>query len=58
MPPDELPIAVAVRERKPVQGGLTIRGLDGVVRQLTVTAFPLEAADGAHLGAVAIFWES
>jgi hypothetical protein len=37
---------------------LTIRGLDGVVRQLTVTAFPLEAADGAHLGAVAIFWES
>ena len=58
MPPEEVPLVVAVRDRKPVQGSLSIRGLDGVVRQITVTAFPLEAADGAHLGAVAIFWES
>jgi len=56
--PDELPLAVAVRDRKPVQGTFSIRGLDGVERQLTVTALPLEAANGAHLGAVAIFWET
>jgi PAS domain-containing protein len=56
--PDELPLAVAVRDRKPVQGGYFIRGLDGIERSLTVTAFPLEASDGAHLGAVAVFWET
>ena len=58
MDPEELPVAVAVRERKPVQGTLSIRGLDGVDRSLIVTAVPLEASDGAHLGAVAIFWET
>jgi len=56
--PEELPLAVAVRDRKPVQGTFSIRGLDGVDRQLTVTALPLEASDGAHLGAFAIFWET
>lgn len=56
--PAELPLAVAVRDRKPVQSSYCIRGLDGVERSLTVTAFPLEAADGDHLGAVAIFWET
>jgi hypothetical protein len=58
MNPDELPLAVAVRDRKPVQGTIWIRGSDGVDRQLMVTALPLEASDGAHLGAVAIFWET
>ena len=56
--PEELPPAVAVRHRRPVQGTVSIRGLDGVDRQLTVTALPLEASDGAHLGAFAIFWEA
>jgi hypothetical protein len=56
MAPEEIPLAVAVRDRKPVQGSVSIRGLDGVDRRLTVTAIPLEAADGAHLGAFAIFW--
>jgi hypothetical protein len=54
--PEELPVTVAVRDRKPVQATVSIRGLDGVDRQLTVTALPLEASDGTHLGALAIFW--
>ena len=54
--PEDLPLAVAVRDRKPVQGSFWIRGLAGVARHLPVTASPLEAADGAHLGAFAIFW--
>jgi PAS domain-containing protein len=54
--PEELPVAIAVRDRRPVQGTFSIRGLDGADRQLTVTALPLEAADGSHLGAFAIFW--
>jgi PAS domain-containing protein len=55
---NELPIAIAVRDRKPVQGTILIRGSDGHDRELIVTALPLEASDGAHLGAFAIFWES
>lgn len=54
--PEELPVAVAVRDRRPVQGTISIRRLDGATRQLTVTALPLEAEDGTHLGAFAIFW--
>ena len=56
--PEALPVAIAVRDRRPVQGTFSIRGLDGADRQLTVTALPLEGADGAHLGAFAIFWET
>jgi len=56
--PEERPLAVAIRERKPVQDDFFMRGSDGVVRRLMVTAIPLEASDGTHLGAVAIFWET
>lgn len=56
--PDELPVAVAVRDRRPVQGVVSIRGLDGIDRELTITALPLEASDGSHLGVFAIFWET
>ena len=56
--PEELPVAVAVRERRPVLGIVSIRRPDGSDRQLTITALPFEAADGSHLGAFAIFWET
>lgn len=56
--PDELFLAIAARDRRPVHGSLVIRGGDGRQRELTVTALPLEGADGAHLGAFAIFWET
>lgn len=56
--PEELPVAVAVRERRPVLGVVSIRRPDGSDRQLTITALPFEAADGSHLGAFAIFWET
>lgn len=56
--PDELPLALAIRDRRPVQGNVSIRRPDGSDRQITITALPLEAADGSHLGAFAVFWES
>jgi PAS domain-containing protein len=56
--PEELPIAVAVRDRRPVLGKVAFRRPDGTHRQITITALPFEAADGTHLGAFAIFWES
>ncbi len=56
--PEELPVAVAGRERRPVLSVISIRRPDGSDRQLTITALPFEAADGSLLGAFAIFWET
>jgi PAS domain-containing protein len=56
MPPEQLPVAVAVREDRPVQGTLRIKGMDGASRHLAVTAFPLNGERGLKLGAMAVFW--
>jgi len=55
---DALPLVRAIRSRRPAHGPLEITGADGVVRQLEVTAFPLEGARGRYIGAVAMFWEA
>lgn len=55
--PHDLPLAIAVRKQQATHRVLRIAGLDGVTRQIAVTAFPLEGQGGRHLGAVAIFWE-
>lgn len=56
--PEDLPLAVAIRERRPTQGFLHICGGDGISRRLTVTAIPLDGRPEDRLGAVALFWES
>lgn len=56
LPPESLPLAVALRERRPAHGRLRIVGLDGVRRVIEIVAFPLEGQSGRHLGAVALFW--
>lgn len=55
---EELPLTIALRERRPAHRRMTIRGLDGVHREIEVTALPLIAQAGRHLGAVALFWEA
>jgi PAS domain-containing protein len=55
--PHELPLAMALRARRPAHGSLYITGLDGVARHIEVTAFPLDGQSGRHLGSIAIFWE-
>lgn len=58
LPPERLPLAVAVRERRPSQETLWIQGLDGVTRRITITAIPIDGRTSELLGALAIFWES
>jgi PAS domain-containing protein len=58
VPPHELPLMIALTERRPVHRQFGIRGLDGVPRLIEVTAFPLLGVAGRDLGAVAIFWEA
>lgn len=55
---ERLPLTIAVRQRQPAHSTFWIRSLDGVTRRLAVTAIPLNGKSEAHLGAVAVFWES
>lgn len=58
LPPEELPLMIALREHHPAHRLFSIHGRDGVSRQLEVTAFPLIGQADRFLGALAIFWES
>jgi PAS domain-containing protein len=58
IPPEGLPLVIALNERRPAHRSFWIRGLDGVLRYIEVTAFPLIGQSDRNLGAVAIFWEA
>jgi PAS domain-containing protein len=58
LPPEELPLMMALTNRQPAHRHMNITGLDGTARHIEVTAFPLEGQGGRHLGAVALFWEA
>jgi PAS domain-containing protein len=58
LPPDELPLMIALSKRHPAHKLFWIEGLDGVLREIEVTAFPLVGQADRFLGAIAIFWEN
>jgi PAS domain-containing protein len=55
--PDALPLVIALKEQHPSHRSFSISGLDGVLRHIQVTAFPLIGQADRFLGAIAIFWE-
>ena len=57
MPPEDLPLVIALEHRRPAHARLWIRALDGNARLLEATAIPLVGLDDEHLGAAALFWE-
>ena len=56
LPAEDVPLVVALRERRPVHRDLSIAGLDGVRRRIGATALPLSGQGGNFIGAVAAFW--
>lgn len=58
IPPQELPLMIAIRERRPAHKIFRIRGMDGDMRRIEVTALPLIGQANRFLGGIAIFWES
>lgn len=56
LPPDQPPLAVALRERRPVHRRVWMRSLDGRDHAIEVTAFPLLGGGGHLIGVVAMFW--
>jgi PAS domain-containing protein len=57
IPLEELPLAIALREKRPAHGRIGIKGLDGVERRIDIMGLPLIGQGDRHLGAFAIFWE-
>ena len=57
IPPEELPLVIAMTHSHPAHKGFWIRGLDNKMRQIELTAFPVIGQSGRISGAVAIFWE-
>lgn len=57
MSPDELPLMIALKQHHPAHKMFRIRGKDGALREIEVTAFPLVGQADRFLGAIAIFWE-
>lgn len=55
--PDELPLIIALKTFLPSHKNFWIKGLDGTLREIEVTAFPLVGQTQRFVGAVAIFWE-
>ena len=56
IPPEALPLVVALQRRQPAARTIGITGLDGVSRRIHLIAFPLEGQGHRLLGAAAIFW--
>jgi hypothetical protein len=54
--PEELPLAIAVREGRPAYRPLRIRSALGEIRDIEITAFPIVGREGQS-AAMAIFWD-
>lgn len=57
LPPEALPLTIALRQQRPAHAGFHIRGLDAVDRRIEATAFPLIGLTGRLMGALVVFWE-
>jgi hypothetical protein len=58
MPGKDLPLTIALTERKPSHRIVRYEGLDGQHRTVEVTAVPLNGQGSRNLGAVVFFWEA
>jgi PAS domain-containing protein len=57
IPPEDLPLVIAMTQSHPAHKRHWIRGLDDELRQIEQTALPLIGQSGQISAAVAIFWE-
>jgi PAS domain S-box-containing protein len=54
---EDLPLAVTLRETRPVHVKFSVRSLRGDEREIEVSAFPIVGNSGMQ-GAMAIFWDA
>ena len=53
----EMAVVVAMTERSPKHDKIRFCGLDGIWREVEVSAIPIEGQGGRFLGVCATFWE-
>jgi PAS domain-containing protein len=58
VPLERRPTGIALRERRAAHERLRMTGVDGVAREVAVTAFPLFAHADELVGTVTIFWRT
>lgn len=58
IPSEELPIGIAMAQRRPAFRRIRFTALNGTQRLIEVTALPLEGQGNHWLGSLAIFWEA
>ncbi len=56
VPFEEMPLGIALLQRRPAHRAITIRTPDGVEHRLQATAIPLFAKADELAGALAVFW--
>jgi len=56
VPPEQRPARIALDERRASHLRYRVTSVDGVEREIEVTAFPLFAHDAEFVGIVVIFW--
>ena len=54
---NDMPLVVALHDRRPQQASMIIHGSDGAPHHIVTTAVPLDGQGGVLLGAMSIFWE-
>jgi PAS domain-containing protein len=57
LPREGLPLVIALQERRPAHARFYIKGLDGAVREIEASAFPLIGHGSRLRGGLAFFWE-
>jgi PAS domain-containing protein len=57
VPPEDLPLMIALARQRPAYKRFYIQGMNGVRRQIEVAAIPIVGLQGEFLGAAALFWE-
>lgn len=57
LPLDQLPLMIAISEKRPAHRYMLIKDLNGISRRIGVTAFPIVGQANRFLGAIAVFWE-
>ena len=57
MPPEDLPLMIALTTQRPAQKRFYIHGLNGVRRHIEVVSIPIIGLQGEFLGAASLYWE-
>jgi PAS domain-containing protein len=57
IPPEQLPLMIAIATQRPAYKRFYIHGMNGVRRHIEVTSVPIVGLQGEFLGATSLFWE-